>query len=266
MTRITHFFHWYSRSRTAFSVHSPLLYSFCSDVLDDDRNYYAFENIEEQRLRLLSSNGYRSLTDLGGTASGHPVTLAESLRRSASPPWKGKFLFRLAKWWGPDAILETGTHLGFATAYMASAREGVPVWTIDQSAQAQDIAQDLWQSLGLAQVNPICRELIPGLEEVNWSHGKKWLVYLDADHRSESVEEVLRYLEVKLQRPYCVVIDDIRWSDDMYRGWKKWSSTGGGAWIDLFQGGLRIADDSFLQPVHMCLIPRKWKPLRMGWI
>lgn len=266
MHRTAQLLRWYTASRTAFSVHSPLLYSFCTEVLDDDRCYYAFEPIERQRSLLLESGGSQILTDLAGASLPGPVKLADSISRASSPAWKGQFLFRLAKWWQPDAILEVGTHVGLATSYLAAARKHTPVWTIDQSAQAHTLAGRLWESLALDQIRPITAPACRGLEEVDWSHGRKWLVYLDADHRSSSVEEMLRYLETRLERPFLVVIDDIRWSDDMFAGWSRWHTLRTGAWIDLFQGGLWIADDAFLEPVHMSLIPRKWKPLRLGWI
>lgn len=266
MHRIARFLSWYASSRTAFSVHSPLLYSLCTEVLDDNRGYYAFESIEHQRSLLLSSAGDSILNDLAGTSSGRSIKLADSLQRAATPSWKGQFLFRLAQWWKPDAILEVGTHLGFGTAYLASARKGSTVWTIDQSTQAQEIAKKLWNSQALDHIKPICDDMKQGLDRMEWDQGQRWLIYLDADHRSNAVEQVIQTLETKLESPFLIAIDDIRWSVDMHEGWKKWCSTRDGAWIDLFQLGLWIADPSFLEPVRMSLIPRKWKPLRLGWI
>jgi predicted O-methyltransferase YrrM len=261
---------WYVRAHTAFSVHSPLLYSLCRDVLDDDRWYYAFDALEQWRNRLIATRGKIRMDGLAGAlpaTDGSMRTLADELRRSASPPWKGRFLFRLALWWRPEHIIEFGTNLGIGTAYLAAARPATPLHTLEQSGPALGVARELWTGLGLTNIHAIQGSFVQGLRQLPDQWPERGLYYIDGDHRPESVWMLLEHIRQHAKPPFLVVVDDIRWSEDMYSGWQAWPAQfPQGAWIDHYQGGLWIADPAFLEPVQMALIPRRFKPLRFGWI
>lgn len=64
----------------------------------------------------------------------------------------GEFLYGLVKMMKPDRILETGTHWGISSMYMARAmkdnRRGV-LTTIEAAQENADKAQKLWQNTGV---------------------------------------------------------------------------------------------------------------------
>lgn len=268
MAQLRTFPGWYLRAKTAFDVHSPLLYPFCTEVLDDNRRYYAFDEIEAVREHWLATLGDQLLDGFAGAGDTPPPrSLGQVLRQSASQPWKGRFLFRLALWWKPQHILEFGTNLGIGTAYLASADRRVPVRTVDSSTATQALARQLWKTLALNHVHPIQATFSDALPGLPLESMPRSLVYLDGDHHPARVEALLGHLQDRLPRPFLVILDDIRWSAPMLDGWKGWPDTyPEGAWIDLYQAGLWFADPSFREPVRLALIPRRFKPLRLGWI
>jgi hypothetical protein len=65
------------------------------------------------------------------------------------------------------------------------------------------------------------------------------LVFLDADHRSEVVLSQIKFLLEQHKPPQLIIIHDIYWSRDMYRGWLKARALPGiQCAIDLFEAGL----------------------------
>ncbi len=260
---------WYLQAKTAYSVHSPMVYRFCEEVLDDHRWYYAFESIEVERTRLQQDT--RPLP-VGGLGAGSQFEQAEGnvvrniLKSSSSQPWKGRTLFRICKWWQPDTILEFGSSLGISTAYLAFASQNTPLFAIDGNAGLLAIAQTVWKELQLSNIQAVHSSFQQAWQQIPDLKNQRVLIYLDGDHQSDHVEQLLQDISLRCTRPFLVIIDDIRWSGDMTRGWQRWSANYGGAWLHLFQAGIWIADDAFLEPLKMSLIPRRLKPIQMGWM
>jgi predicted O-methyltransferase YrrM len=269
MARLQRLISWYWQAKTAFSVHSPLVYHFCESVLDDHRWYYAFESIEVERSRLRQDT---TLIQNTGYGAGSRVKIADEnevrtiLQASSSQPWKGRLLFRICKWWQPDTIIEFGTSLGISSAYLASARQSATMYTVDGNAAGLSIAQSLWHAIQLTNIHSIHARFQDAWQQIPDLNKKRVLIFLDGDHQSEHVGQMLAEIAQHCTKPYLVIIDDIRWSADMENGWHRWSTSYGGAWLDLFQAGIWISDEAFLEPIKMNLIPRRFKPIRLGWI
>lgn len=269
MAKLQRLISWYWQAKTAFSVHSPMVYQFCEAVLDDHRWYYAFETIEVERRRLQQDTSL--LPNPGFGAGSHAGSAEENevrtiLKTSSSQPWKGRLLFRICKWWQPDIIIEFGTSLGISASYLASAKQNAPLYAIDGNAAGLAIAQTLWNALQLTNIHPV-----PTRFQDAWQHlpnlkNQRVLIFLDGDHKSEHVSKLLDAISLHCTKPFLVIIDDIRWSADMENGWFKWSTSNDGGWLDLFQAGIWISDPAFLEPFKMSLIPRRFKPIRLGWI
>jgi predicted O-methyltransferase YrrM len=264
MERAIQLIRWYLRARSAYRVHSPLLYAFCREVLDDRRRFHAFDQMDELRHHLLRDGRTIEQEDHGAGGERTSIrtrTVADVLRQSCSDPARGEFLFRTAMWWQPDLILEFGTALGISTAYLAAADSRRPVITVDASVGMLTIARENWQRLqlnGIEAIHGRFDEVWPQLPDLR---GKRLLFYLDGDHRADRVSALLRAFAARADAPSIVLLDDIRWSADMYRGWQRhFDMPPEGAWIDLFQYGMWIRDPAFREPVAMSLLPRRWKP------
>ncbi|NNE28733.1 MAG: SAM-dependent methyltransferase, partial [Saprospiraceae bacterium] len=68
MSRIamaTRFFKYYRRAKTKYDIHSPFIFDFVQEVLEDERQYYAFSDLENLRNRLKHDHRVIEVTDLG---------------------------------------------------------------------------------------------------------------------------------------------------------------------------------------------------------
>jgi hypothetical protein len=62
---ILSFLKFYWRAKTRYNTHSPFVFEFVENVLEDDRDYYAFSDIEVLRNALLENNNKIRVADYG---------------------------------------------------------------------------------------------------------------------------------------------------------------------------------------------------------
>jgi len=135
-------------------VHSPFVYDFIRNVLNDRREFPTFDRIESLRTRLLQDGTMLEVEDMGAgsaVAAGRQRSIGEIARHAAKPARLGRLLYRIAKYYQCDRIVELGTSLGLSTAYLAGGAEegavsgegranGVRVWTIEGAASVASVA------------------------------------------------------------------------------------------------------------------------------
>lgn len=150
------------------------------------------------------------------------TSLGQAVRRSASPPWKGYLLYRLVQAAQPTRILEIGTHVGIGSLYVAFAAPQAEFHTIEGSPTLAQYAKRHFRLFGIRPQMHIgsFKDILPTLS------GPWDLVYLDGDHRSQALLRYAELLYPQLSPQGWLICDDIFWSKDMYRGWKKLAQWG----------------------------------------
>src|SRR3954467_14153682 len=101
-------------------VHSPFVYDFIRNVLNDKRAYPAYASVEGLRARLLGDQRVLEVEDLGagsGVSKSRQRRVAEIARYAAKPAKLGRLLYRIASYYGCSTVVELGTSLGLSTAY-----------------------------------------------------------------------------------------------------------------------------------------------------
>lgn len=238
------FLSWYQASKTVFSVHSPRLFDFCNDVVDDDRHYYAFDRIEFVCDILCKANKIRHYQ-----------------------PSIGRSLFRIVLWWQPARIVSIGSDQDAYTAYLASAKTNCPVHILDFKEQNRDVARDIWKKVGLPNIRDqhILKEKT--FSEMPELGDEKTMVVIQHGMSEDQIIHELDALRLRLKQPFMVIFMDIRRSKATYKAWQNgFGRDKTGAWIDLYHMGIWLSEDAFLEPISISLCPKKWKPLRLGWI
>jgi hypothetical protein len=74
--------HFYFRAKTKYKIHSPLLFSFCEKVLDNQLFYYAYLKFSDQNPQDKHSNISQNWSQ-----------------------WKARVLFRISQWYQADKVL-----------------------------------------------------------------------------------------------------------------------------------------------------------------
>ena len=203
-------------------VHSPFVFEWITRVLQDDRKFYAYASIEQQRELLLHDHQLLEVKDLGagsrmGTLLQRKVSVVAA--QSLKPTKYAQLLFRMVHYYGCKQVLELGTCLGITTAYLAAASDQVRVITLEGVEAYAQTANKVFNALGLNQVQGVQGNFDDTLGAVLKEHPSFDFVFIDGNHR---LEPTLRYFEQILPNLHdnsIVVLDDIHWSKEMEKAW-----------------------------------------------
>ncbi len=263
------FIPFYRQAVSVYRVHSPLLYDFIVSVFQDKRHYYAFDWLSNLYRQLRQDDTLLEVQDFGAGSKllqGQQRKVSAIAATSLSPPRKAEFLFRLVAWHRPKRILEMGTCLGFSTLYLRHGALSADLHTMEGCEAYAQYAQTLFKRMApsspVLHVGPF-EQTLPGvvaqLKDID-------LVFLDGNHRSEPLLAYFEAILPKLSPAAIVVVDDIRWSDDMLAAWKSLSQHDSVRMsVDLGQMGLLFMHPSIQHKQSVCLVKPWLKPWQLGF-
>lgn len=205
-------------------IHSPFVFNIHQDIFKAKTKYYAFEEIESIRAKLLLTEKVIDVKDLGA-GSRSSLSNKRSVKHIAETalkkPKKAQLLFRFIHYFKPTCILELGTSLGITTAYLAKANSKSDVFTVEGSPEIAKIArvnfkklkvQNVEQSIG--NFDDLLANKLKSLKTVDF-------VFFDGNHQKTPT---LNYFESCLQyknENSIFVFDDIYWSKEMTEAWQE---------------------------------------------
>ncbi len=267
---LNRYLQYFCRARTRYDVHAPFAFELTEEILEDDRQYYAFQDIELLRNGLLKDQAQITIQDYGAGSrvdQRKQREISSIARCSAVSPSSGRWLFRLVRFLRPATLLELGTSLGISGAYQAAAAPPkARMITLEGCPKTAELARGNFQKLGLASVDvrtgPFEQLLPAALSEL----GRLDYLYIDGDHRHGATATYLKTCLPYLHPHSVVVLADIHWSDEMETAWaaiREHPSVR--LSVDLFHFGLLFFRPEQKTPLHLTLIPARFKPWRMGF-
>lgn len=256
------FLRFYWSAVTKYQLHSPFVFGLANAVLEDRRWYYAFRDVEQLRLRMLSSDAVLEVQDFGagGARGQNRRTLSYIVRQAGSSARQGRRLFRLAQWLAPKTMLELGSSVGISTMYLASAARNAHFLSLEGCPQTAEVARTNLSFLDLhhaaIRTGAFDETLLPALQSLN----KVDLVYLDGNHR---LAPTLQYFESCLPFAHdqtVFVLDDIHWSPEMQTAWQRIRQHKNITLsIDFFDFALAFVNPDFREKQHWNVVPAWWK-------
>ena len=252
---------FYLRAVTQYQLHSPFVYALVRAVLEDRRCYYAFDDIEMLRHRLMMGHETVVYDDPGARTGKHERRISEIARTSASSPRQGRRLFRLAQWLKPGRMIELGASLGFGSAYLAAGGQPGRLDTIEGAEPLAHIAALNLEWLKLDNAKVYAGNFDHILPEVLRNGDTPDLIFFDGNHRAEPTmayfETCLKYSGEKT----LFVFDDVHWSAEMESVWKLLRQHPRVTMsIDLLDFAVLSTDPAFMVKQHFCVVPAMWKP------
>jgi predicted O-methyltransferase YrrM len=267
------YLHYYltAKNGKGHGVHSPFVYEFIRDVLNDRRRPPIWGRIEALRARLVKDGDWLEVEDLGAGShvnNSRRRQVGEIARHAAKPAKLGQLLFRIASHYRCRRIVELGTSLGISTAYLAGGSvngeaaeqqrtvgdedigrtgpDGVRLWTIEGAPAVAAVAARNFRELGLEHVELVVGNFDERLKEVLDRAGRVDLAFVDGNHR---LEPTMRYFHALMERcgPESILIfDDVHWSEEMEEAWERIQRDPRVYMtIDLFFIGLVVLRDEF---------------------
>lgn len=204
-------------------VHSPFVFEFITNVLNDKTKYAYYKNIEELRQQLKRDNTLLTIEDFGAGSRIH-ASYKRKVRDIATSSLKPKkfsqLLFRIARFYKAINILELGTSLGITTAYLVSANANNKVITMEGAKEVAEIARKNFQLLQLKNIDVVVGDFDSNLSGVLHNFSSIDLTFIDGNHRKEPTINYFEQLLSKTANNSIVVFDDIHWSKEMEEAWE----------------------------------------------
>ena len=203
-------------------THSPFVFEFITNLLNDHQCYPAYDAVEQLRARLIRDHTPLQVEDMGaGSAyktTTHTRTVAAIAKKAAKPPRLGQLLHRFARHYQPATILELGTSLGISTAYLATGAPNAAVYSVEGAPEVAAVAERNLRSLQLspAVLTGSFDEQLPSLLR---RIAPIDLAFIDGNHRLEPTLGYFNALLPHLSPSSTLIFDDIHWSAEMEAAW-----------------------------------------------
>jgi predicted O-methyltransferase YrrM len=204
-------------------IHSPFVFEFITSVLNDKTVYPAYHEVEELRQQLLKNNTVVNVDDYGagsGLSKTNQRTIASIAKNAAKSKKFGQLLYRIVKFYQPQALLELGTSLGITTSYLAKAKPGANVISMEGAKEILTIAKENFRGLQLKNIETVEGNFEDTLPAIISRLSSVDLAFIDGNHR---LQPTIQYFETILARTNnfsILVLDDIHWSEEMEQAWE----------------------------------------------
>lgn len=238
-------------------IHSPFVFNFIEKVLNDRSQYHCYSIIEQERQLLLSNTTVIEVEDFGAGSS-VIKTKQRVVKDIAASSLKSKkfsqLLFRIAKYYQCNTILELGTSFGITTSYLAAANNDSTVYTCEGSKNIAAIANKKFSKLQLRNIKlqqgdfeNILPKILLELQTID-------LAFIDGNHRKEPTINYFLQLIQHAHPSTILIFDDIHWSKGMEAAWLEIQQHPQVTLtIDLFFIGIVIINSNIKVPQHFTI-------------
>lgn len=212
-----------SSNAKGHGVHSPFVFDFITNVLNDRRQFYAYQSIENIRSKLFKNDKVLTLEDYGAgslIAKTNNRKISTIARSSLKPRKFSQLMFRIVNYYKTNTILELGTSLGITSSYFASANLQGHLYTFEGAKQVAELARQHFKDFELNNISIIEGNfddtLQPQLNELQQVD----LAFVDGNHRKEPTLSYFHQMLEKATEDSIFIFDDIHWSRGMEDAWK----------------------------------------------
>ncbi len=203
-------------------VHSPFVFEWITQVMNDNRSFDCFRDIEAIRSSLKINNTEISVPDFGAGSrkSLDSIRKISAIAKSSLKPKKySQLLFRMVHHYKPATILELGTSLGITTSYLSFANPDAKVITMEGAPEVAGIAENNFKQLHLSNIEIEVGNFDEKLSAVINKLHQVDFAFIDGNHRKEPTLNYFLQLLEKSTPSTIFIFDDIHWSEDMEAAW-----------------------------------------------
>lgn len=209
---------------TEHDLHSPFLYNFYMELINNENPYGDFESLQQIRKTLLNDVTIIEVTDFGAGSKKTNSTI-RSVKQIASygisTKKQAEFLYRLINKFQPNTVVELGTSLGLTTLYLSKAAPHSKIYTIEGCYQLHQFSIHLFNQHHCKNITSINGHFDDEFPKLLQNIHSVDFLYVDGNH---GYEATLHYFQLALQKKNTnsvFVFDDIYWSRGMQKAWEE---------------------------------------------
>lgn len=203
-------------------IHSPFVFEFVQKVLNDTTQYPEYKPVEQLRSRLEADPTPVPYEDYGAGSIDKSMSKSVSAiaKNSAKNAKYGQLLFRIARYYKPQYIVELGTSLGISTAYLGQADKTSVVVSGEGNYALASMAFNNMRSVGLHNVRIITGNFDNTLPQIVSGIPQVDLAFIDGNHRKQPTINYFNELLKRKAESSILIMDDIHWSEGMESAWE----------------------------------------------
>lgn len=204
-------------------VHSPFVFDFITNVLNDKKQYECYAAIEKQRQVLLNDESIIEIEDFGAGSAvmkSNKRVVKKIAASSLKPKKFAQLLFRIVHHYQPANILELGTSLGITTCYLAEGNKQARVFTCEGSTSIAAIAKNNFDKLQFTNIDLVKGNFAATLQPLLDKIGPIDLAFIDGNHRKQPTIEYFQSIIRHIHSNTILIFDDIHWSAEMEEAWR----------------------------------------------
>ena len=202
-------------------MHSPFVYDLVTKCFNDKTKYPEYEILKSHRKALRSDSSMVEMKDFGQGSrvfKGNARKVSAVVKNAGMRKKRQKLLFRMAKYFKSETILELGTSLGLGTVALSLSIEFSAINTVEGCPNTLSKAQEYFEKFNLHNIQ-IHQELFSEFLENTSTQFD--LIFIDGDHNGERTLGYFNSLLNKVHNDSLIIFDDIYWSKDMTVAWQK---------------------------------------------
>ena len=235
-------------------VHSPFVFDFITQILNDETEYEDYDKIESLRKNLLRNRSVLTIEDYGAGSSSsasNKRSVASIARHAVKSRKFGQLLYRIVKYYQPKSSLELGTSLGVTTSYLALGNPGSKVFTLEGAPAIANVAKQNLNDLQIENVKVVEGNFDYTLPAIAYQLQTIDFAFVDGNHRRQPTENYFQWLLAKSTYNSIFVFDDIHWSREMEQAWFNIrTNLAVRCSIDLFSIGIIFFRSEFREKQH----------------
>jgi len=211
-------------AKSRHGTHSPFVYKLTDEVIYDFSSKKPYDEIEQQRKKLLNDDRLITVTDLGAGShlnKNRTKKVSQIAKNALKTPRLAQLIYRLSAYHEPKNMIELGTCLGITSAYLSKAQPSAEVLTIEGCPETAAVARQNFETLNLDNIElqvgnfntllPIAIDKASTLD----------FVYIDGNHTKAATLNYFNWCLPKINENSLIIFDDIYWSEGMKEAWNE---------------------------------------------
>ena len=230
---------WNAKGR--HGTHSPFIYEFVDKCLSIKKEKNIIQQFSARFHYLKSDKRTIKITDFGAGSKylSNERSISMLLSTSSSKGKYGDLLYKIARYYKPENILEFGTSIGIGTCNLSFGNPEANIVTVEACENTRLEALKNFKTFQCENIESILATFDQFLEE---ERSEKYdLVFIDGHHDGLALLHYMNKLESRTHNDTLFILDDIRWSDSMFAAWNKIrESENFSVTMDLFRMGIAL--------------------------
>jgi predicted O-methyltransferase YrrM len=205
-------------------IHSPFVYNFVSKCLKEEIRVQDSNILDKYKKALKTNKSKVLIRDFGAGSKklGLERKISAIYANVSSKGVYANLLYQLNKHYQFERCLEFGISLGVGTLNLALGNEKSEIITVEACENTFNFTKNEFEKMGINNVLFQRNTFYDFIVNLKRGETKKFdLIFIDGHHDGEALLFYLKELEPFSHPETLFILDDIRWSDGMFKAWNK---------------------------------------------